>query len=116
MTDDGRTRAARLLARTPFAMPRAEALTHIEDRRRTLLAPPAPPPATADADFTTPESMPVIDAPDAFAAEFWRARKVPTADDEPPKPPTRKPRGRRPVGDLKADHKRFRVVDGDKQG
>jgi|KBSSwiStaDraftv2_1062776.scaffolds.fasta_scaffold44592_2 hypothetical protein len=116
MTDDGRTRAARLLAQTPFAMPRAEALTHIEDRRRTLLTRPAPRPATADADFTAPEPMPVIDAPDAFAAEFWRARKVPTATDEPPKLPTPKPRERRPVGDLKAGHKRFRVVDGDKQG
>jgi len=63
MTDDGRTRAARLLAQTPFAMPRAEALTHIEDRRRTLLTRPAPRPATADADFTAPEPMPVIDAP-----------------------------------------------------
>jgi hypothetical protein len=60
--------------------------------------------------------MPIIDQPDKFAADFWRARKLPSPDDEPPKPKARKPRGRRPRGELTPDHDRFRVVDGDKQG
>jgi hypothetical protein len=51
MTDDGRARAARLLARSRYAMPRADAITHIEERRKTLLAPAAPPPAALETDF-----------------------------------------------------------------
>jgi hypothetical protein len=114
MTDDGRARAARLLARSPFAMPRTDALQHIEDRHRTLLAPAAPLAAAPDPDFGASEPMPVVDAPERFAGEFWRARKLPSAADEPPKPRAAKPRGRRPRGELQPRHDRFRVVDGDK--
>jgi hypothetical protein len=113
MTDDGHARAARLLARSRFAMPRADAINHIAERRRTLLAPPLA--LVPDADFTAPEPMPVIDQPETFAAEFWRGRKLPSPIDEPPKPQPKKPRGRRPRGELTPDHDRFRVVDGDKK-
>jgi hypothetical protein len=60
--------------------------------------------------------MPVIDEPEKFAADFWRARKLPAPADEPPTPKPKKPRGRRPRGELTPHHDRFRVVDGDKQG
>ena len=114
MTDDGRARAARLLARSRYAMPRTDAIRHIEERRQALLAPAAAPAPALDADFSAPEPMPVIDQPEKFAAEFWRARKLPGPADEPPTP--KKPRGRRPRGELQPGHDRFRVVDGDKQG
>lgn len=78
---------------------------------RSPATPPLPP---GEPDLTKPEPMPVIDQPDEFAATFWRTRKLPNPDDEPPKPKPKKPRGRRPLGDLKAAHDRFRVVDGDK--
>jgi hypothetical protein len=100
-------------------MPRAAAIKHIEERRERLLnAPTSPAPASLaspEPDFAAAEPMPVIDRPDNFAADYWRARKLPSADDEPPKPKAKKPRGRRPRGDLTASHDRFRVVDGDKE-
>jgi hypothetical protein len=114
MTDDGRARAARLLARSRFAMPRADAIAHIEERRKTLIAPAAPPPAALEANFAAPEPMPVIDQPEHFAADFWKTRRLPGPADEPPKPKPTKPRGRRPRGELKPEHDRFRIVDGDK--
>lgn len=63
-------------------------------------------------EFSRPEPMPILDAPVEFARDFWATRKLPRADDEPPKPG--KPRGRRPAV-LTPKHDRFRVVDGDKQ-
>jgi len=115
MTDDGRARAARLLARSPFAMRRADALNHIEERRKSLLAQPLAPAPVHEPDFAAAEPMPVLDQPEQFAAEFWAARKLPGPKDKPPKSKRARPRGRRPRGELTADHDRFRVIDGDKQ-
>jgi len=115
MTDDPRKRAERLLAHSPFAMPKAAALQHIETRRQQLLATPAPllPP---EPNFTAPVPIPiidVIDAPEKFGRDFWKKRPPPGPDDEPPKPKPRRPRGRKPVGDLPPGADRFRVIDGD---
>jgi hypothetical protein len=100
-------------ARSQYLVPTAEADAAIAGRMAHLLSAP---PAKAE-EFSAPEPMPVVDAPDSFAADFWRGRKVPGPGDEPPKPKPRpkKPRGRRPVGDLRPEHDKFRVVDGDKE-
>lgn len=90
MTDDGRTRAARLMARSPYAMARAEALRLIEARHRRLLDAGTTFSESAEhgsgADFAAAEPMPVLDRPGDFAAEFWRTRQLPGLGDEPPKP------------------------------
>jgi hypothetical protein len=112
--DDTRPLATRLLAASPFAMTIQDALAHIRERRAALLSGPPPAPA-GELDFAAPEPMPVLDRPEQFAAEFWRARKLPSPKDEPPKPKLARPRGRRPRGELTPEHDRFRVVDGDKQ-
>jgi len=111
--DDPRPLATRLLAASHFAMTIQDALAHIRARRAALLTGPPPAPA-GDPDFAAAEPMPVLDEPDKFAAQFWRARKLPGPKDEPPKPKVARPRGRRPRGELTPDHDRFRVVDGDK--
>lgn len=105
MSEDPRALAARLLAQSPFAMPRDTALEHVRARRERLLADRA---AMPEPDFTAPEPIPVADPVhdvSAYARDFW-ARKTKGA--------TRKPPGRRPKGELTPEHDRFRVVDGDR--
>jgi len=104
MTEDPRALAARLLAKSRYAMPRAQALAHIEARRRRLLAPPAEP----EPDLTAPEplSLALLNAPEKYASDFWTRR----SSREKPRP------GRPPSGDaLGPRHDDFRVVDGDKK-
>lgn len=113
MTDDLRALAAQLLASSPYTMTLQEAQAHIAERRKKLLAAPPNISTRADPDFTAPAPMPVLDAPESFATDFWSKRKVPGVDDEPPKRKPKKPRGRKPVGDLPARANRFRIIDGD---
>ena len=72
MTDDPRALAAQLLAASRYAMPLQEALEHVRVRRGTLCSPPAAP----EPDFSAPEAtpLPIIDAPELFAAAFWNKR------------------------------------------
>jgi len=98
-------------ARSPYLRPAPEVDAAIAARFSNILKPPALP----EPDFTAPEPMPVRDAPEQFAADFWATRRLPGPDDEPPKPKPKKPRGRRPIGDLRPEHDKFRVVDGDKE-
>ena len=98
-------------------MPRADALEHIRARRaQLLLAQPQSPP-TPEPDFSVPKPLPIVEEPEKFAATFWDKRKLPGPTDEPPKPKpkpkSKKPPGRRPIGDLGPAHDKFRVVDGD---
>lgn len=58
---------AALIGETPGAQTREEALASIEARRARLLSQETPEPP---ADFTTPEPMPLLDDPDAFAKKF----------------------------------------------
>ena len=62
----------------------------------------------------SPAPLPVVDAPADFARAFWKGRKVAGPDDELPKPKPKRPKGRRPTGDLGPKHDRFRVLDGGK--
>ncbi len=96
-----------LLARSRYAIPREEAHAQIRRRRAALLAHlpgPMPTPVPSEADFAVAELMPVLDQPEAFAAAFWRNRTLPRSSDDPPKPPDKKPRGRR--------RGKFEVIDG----
>ncbi len=105
MSEDPRALVARLLAQSPFAMPREDALEHVRARREQLLAHRV---ATPEPDFTAPEPMPVADPVhdvSAYARDFWARKK----SSRPKKPP-----GRRPQGELGPEHDRFRVVDGDR--
>jgi hypothetical protein len=77
MTEDVRALAARLLAASRYAMPSEEARAHIAARRRQLLAAPEVP----EPDFS-PEPLPIVDAPEAFADAFWQSRKQ---SDKPPR-------------------------------
>ena len=70
MTGDPRTLAARLLAASRYAMPRADALAHIEARRRRLLAPPAPY-SMPEPDFAEAETINLFDDHHAYAKEFF---------------------------------------------
>jgi len=96
--------------RSPYLVSVAEADAQIAARLTPLTLPDKPEP-----DFSAPEPMPVRDAPEQFAADFWATRRLPGPDDDPPKPKPKKPRGRRPLGDLGPEHDKFRVVDGDKE-
>jgi hypothetical protein len=101
---------ANRLRRSHYLLPASEVDALIASR----LDQPPEPPQLPEPDFSAPEPMPIVDAPEAFAARFWTKRTIPGPDDEPPKPKPRpkKPRGRRPIGDLKPAHDRFRVIDG----
>lgn len=113
MTDDVRRLAASLIAASPLAISIADARAHTHKRRRKLLAPASTAISPhAEPDFS-PVPMPVLDAPESFAKDFWNKRRPPGPDDEPPKPKPKKPRGRKPVGDLPPGADRFRVIDGD---
>ncbi|MGE3702631.1 MAG: hypothetical protein AB7G08_28275 [Hyphomicrobiaceae bacterium] len=106
MTDT--SRAARLLASSPHAMPIEEARAHIAERRKLLLGSPAtsrPEPSFA------PVPMPFIDAPDLYAADFVR-RGARTSPAKPKSQPKQRP-GRKPVGELPPGADRFTVIDGD---
>jgi hypothetical protein len=103
MIDDPRALAARLLAASPFAMSLEDALNQKRARQAALLSAPATV-QKAESDFTAPEPMPVLDRPDEFASAFLAKRRPPGPDDEPPKPKSKRPRGK-PRG-------RFEVFDG----
>ena len=62
--DKARARSARLLAASPLAIPRDEALANIARRRQALLQRACEPSETF-----APEPMPVIDAPDQYAKD-----------------------------------------------
>jgi hypothetical protein len=103
-----------IAARSQYLVPTADVDAAIEARFVALLNPPPVP----EPDFG-PEPMPVITNPEQFAGNFWEKRKLPGPQDEPPKPPpkpkpkSRRPPGRRPLGDLGPEHDRFRIIDGD---
>lgn len=82
-----------------FPVPEVDAL--IASSLRTLV------PTSPHADPGDPEPVPIIDAPDIFAREYWDKRKPHT------KPDAKAPR--RPGGTLGPAHHRFRVLDGDKE-
>jgi hypothetical protein len=104
---------ANRLRRNQYLLPPADVDAMIASR----LDPLGERPQLPDPDFMAPEPMPLVTAPEKFAASFWGKRRLPGPDDEPPKPKPKpkRPKGRRPIGDLKPEHDRFRVVDGDKQ-
>ena len=115
MNEDAYALASRLIAQSPSAMSRADALAHIEERRRKLLAaPPAAVSQKVEPDFTAPAPVPptITEAPEAWGANFWQKR-----EPAPPKPAKAKkpksPPGRRPVGELDDRHNKFRVIEGD---
>ncbi|MGE3702252.1 MAG: hypothetical protein AB7G08_26275 [Hyphomicrobiaceae bacterium] len=101
MMDDARLLAARLLAASPHAMPIEEARTHIAERRKSLLGSPTT--SRPESSFA-PAPMPVVDAPDVYAAEFVKRQRTPKAKKSRP--------GRKPTGELPAGADRFRIVDG----
>ena len=96
---------------SPYLFPTSEV-----DAQIAQCLPALQPRSKPEPDFTAPEPMPIVDAPDTFAREFWKGRKLPSADDELPKPKPRKPRGRKPVGDLPPEADRFRIFDGRNDG
>jgi hypothetical protein len=101
MIEDSHALVSRIFAQSPSAMSRADALAHIEERRRSLLAsPPLPEPDI------TPEPIPIVDDPVAFAREFW-------GDARKPKKSRGSTSQRKP-----ADRQRgpFRLIDGGKNG
>ena len=87
-----------LIASTPAAQPLSDALENIRVRRKRLLDMPASPPVDA---AITPEAIPVIDNPDAFAQDFWERKQA--EKKTKPKAPKGKP--------TKAPH--LTVHDGD---
>ena len=109
MTDDTRAMVARLLAASPTAMSRTDALAHIHERRATLLAKAASQ-LKAEPDFTAPVPLAVVDDPVKFGQDYWTSRAAPLS--EPPKPkhrPGRPPRTKSPKPELS----RFTVIDGE---
>ena len=108
------TFCAAVMARSPFLLPASEVDAAIAARVHALV--PAP---KAEPDLTKPEPspVPIVDAPEKFAADFWQKRSKPLGDPPPrPKPKATKPRGRKPVGDLPPAADRFRVIDGGSEG
>ena len=86
MTDKEKPKTlADLLASQPAAQPLDEALENIRARRRRLLDTLTPEPADA---MPGPESIPVIDNPDEFAAEFWKRQQ---SSKKKPRAPKGKP-------------------------
>ena len=100
----------KVVARSGFLFPVAEVDAQIAARLAALTPAPKPQPDTR------PEPLPVVDAPEQFARDFWSKRRPPGPDDDPPKPKPTKPKGRRPVGSFDQRHDRFRVVPGGKDG
>jgi hypothetical protein len=93
---------ADLIARSPAAQSRADALENIRRRRARLLTEPTKPDLDASIE---PEPIPIVDAPETFAQEFWERQKERA---KPPKKPTEKPKGK----PTKAPH--LTVHDGSK--
>jgi len=82
-----------MIARSPAAQTREQALASIKARRARLLArPPVESRHDDEPDLTRPEPMPIIDDPDAFAAGFWTRFN----SKEPPSTPRPPPRGSKP--------------------
>jgi hypothetical protein len=91
---------------SPYVLPAAQVDADVARRLAVLTPPPTPEP-----DLTKPEPLPIVDAPEEFAASFWSNRTAPLPD--PPNPKPKKPRpGRKPIGDLPPDASRFTVIDG----
>ncbi len=93
-------------ARSPYLLPAPVVDAAIAARFADLLKPRS----TPDRVITEPEPLPIIDAPEQFAHNFWKGRSPP---DGPPKPKPKRPPGRRPQGDLRPEHDRFGVIEGD---
>jgi hypothetical protein len=110
MTEDARALTARLIAQSPSAMLRADALAHIKERRNKLLAPAGASKPTKPSEPGLPPPPDIAD-PTRYADDFWKARQ-PTRSAAPKKLKPAKPRGRRPVGDrLDERHDKFTVID-----
>lgn len=89
---------ADLIAATPGAQTREEALASIKARRARMLASPD---AAQPADFSVPEPMPILGDPEAFARAFFQRKMQEAAppprgvkprivvrnDDDDPEPP-----------------------------
>ncbi len=81
---------ADLIAQTPGAQTREQALERIKTRRQKRQA-QQPQPALADGELSKPEPLPIIDKPDQFAADFFKRLKA--KENAKRKPPKRsKPR------------------------
>ena len=76
---------ADLIAATPGAQTREEALASIKARRARMLAASD---AAQPTDFSAPEPMPILGDPEAFAREFFQR----TLQEPPPPPRGVKPR------------------------
>ena len=99
MTDKEKPKTlGELIASTPAAQPLSDALENIRVRRKRLLDTKTAP--TVDS-VITPEAIPVIDNPDAFAKDFWERKQA--EKRAKPKAPKGKP--------TKAPH--LTVHDGD---
>jgi len=82
-----------MIARSPGAQTREQALASLKARRARFLAqPPVDSPRNDEPDLTRPEPMPFVDDPDAFAAGFWTRFN----NKAPPLTPAPPPRGRKP--------------------
>ena len=102
------------VAQSPYLVPVADVDALIAQR---LAA--AQPSSKPEANLATsePSPLPIVDAPEKFAADFWQKRAKPLEDPPPrPKPKPTKPRGRKPVGDLPLEADRFRIIDGGNDG
>lgn len=69
---------ADLIAATPGAQSREQALASVKTRRAQLLSTAAPLPID---DFSATEPMPLLDAPDKYAKEFFQ--RILTKDTPP---------------------------------
>ena len=91
MPDDTLPPLAELIAKTPGAQTREQALAHMRARRARLLAPP-PTDSQRDEKISAPEPAPVIKDPDDYAARFWARQAAKDAEKRRPPPRGKKPR------------------------
>jgi len=90
MPDDVLPPLADLIAKTPGAQTREQALEHIKARRARLLA-QSPIDTRRDDKIAAPEPAPSAESPDDYAAGFWK--RLADKDDAKKRPP---PRGKKP--------------------
>ena len=102
----------KVLARSPYLLPTAEVDAQIA--ARVVLPPPVQKPAAqqpaADVSRPEPNAAVIVEAPDKYASDFWKARSPQTL-----KSPARSKQrpGRKPVGELPPGADRFRIIDGE---
>ncbi len=80
---------AELIAQTPGAQTRQEALAHVRARTQTAKPPSQQP--LLDDDIIKAEPMPIIDKPDVYAADFFQRLKMKEKGKQKP-PKRQKPR------------------------